>query len=85
MTPTYWHQDGTFEGFFDHTAVRSGRDGFWTVDAAVSYRLPKRYGFISIGATNLFDEEFKFFEIDVDNPTIQPVRTFFVRLTLAFP
>ncbi|OOO03722.1 MAG: hypothetical protein USCGTAYLOR_00001 [Chromatiales bacterium USCg_Taylor] len=85
LTPTYWHQDGTFEGFFDHTAVRSGRDDFWTVDAAVSYRLPKRYGFISIGATNLFNEEFKFFEIDVDNPTIQPVRTFFVRVTLAFP
>ena len=85
LTPTYWHQDGTFEGFFDHTAVRSGRDDFWTVDAAVSYRLPKRYGFISVGATNLFNEEFRFFEIDMDNPTIQPVRTFFVRLTLAFP
>jgi len=85
LTPTYWNQDGTFEGFIDHTAVRSGRDDFWTVDAAVSYRLPKRYGFISVGATNLFDEQFKFIEIYVDNPTIQPVRTFFVRLTLAFP
>jgi hypothetical protein len=85
LTPTYWNQDGTFEGFFDHTAVRSGRNDFWTVDAAVGYRLPKRYGFISVGATNLFDEKFKFFEIDVNNPTIQPVRTFFVRLTLAFP
>jgi outer membrane receptor protein involved in Fe transport len=85
LTSTYWHQDGTFEGFFDHTAVRSGRDDFWTVDAAVGYRLPKRYGFLSVGATNLFDERFKFFEIDVDNPTIQPVRTFFMELTLAFP
>lgn len=83
LTPTYWNQDGTFVDFTD--AVRSGRDDFWTVDAALGYRLPKRYGFISVGATNLFDEEFKFFEIDVDNPTIQPVRTFFVRLTLAFP
>jgi hypothetical protein len=53
LTPTYWNQDGTFEGFFDHTAVRSGRNDFWTVDAAVGYRLPKRYGFISVGATNL--------------------------------
>ena len=85
LTPTYWNQDGTFEGFFDHTVVRSGRDDFWTVDAAVGYRLPKRYGIISVGATNLFDEKFKFFEIDVNNPTVQLVRTFFVRLTLAFP
>ena len=83
LTSTYWNQDGTFEDFTD--AVRSGRDDFWTVDAAVGYRLPKRYGFLSVGATNLFDEEFKFFEIDVNNPTIQPGRTFFVRLTLAFP
>ena len=85
LTPTYWHQDGRFEGFSDSSAVRPGRDDFWTVDAAVSYRLPKRYGFVSIEATNLFGEKFKFFEIDVNNPTIQPVRTFFVRLTLAFP
>jgi tetratricopeptide (TPR) repeat protein len=85
LTPTYWNQEGTFEGFFDHTAVRSGRDDFWIVDAAASYRLPKRYGLLSVGATNLFDEAFKFFEVDFDNPTIQPVRTFFVRLTLAFP
>ena len=84
LTPTYWNQDGTFEGFFDDT-VRIGHDDFWTVDAAVGYRLPKRYGFLSVGATNLFDEKFKFFEIDVDNLTIQPNRTFFVRLTLALP
>jgi tetratricopeptide (TPR) repeat protein len=85
LTPTYWHQDGRFDGFFDPAAVRSGRADFWTVDAAVSYRLPRRYGFISVGATNLFDEKFRFFDIDVNNPTIQPVRTFFVRLTLALP
>jgi tetratricopeptide (TPR) repeat protein len=85
LTPTYWNQDGTFEGFFDHTVVRSGRDDFWTVDAAISYRLPKRYGFISVGATNLLDEEFNFFEVDFENPTIQPTRTIFARVTLAFP
>jgi opacity protein-like surface antigen len=84
ITPTYWHQDGTFEGFTDDDA-HSGRANFWTVDAAVGYRLPKRYGFISVGATNLLDEEFKFFDSDVENSLIQPVRTFFLRLTLAFP
>ncbi len=85
LTPTYWHQAGRFDGFFDPAAVRSGRADFWTVDAAVGYRLPKRYGVISVGATNLFDEKFKFFDIDVNNPMIQPVRTVFLRLTLALP
>ena len=86
LTATYWRQDGTFTFFFDPTVpVRSGSDDFWTVDAVVSYRLPKRYGFISVGATNLFDEEFNFFEVDFDNPTIQPTRIVFARVTLAFP
>ncbi|MFH0340544.1 MAG: TonB-dependent receptor, partial [Chromatiales bacterium] len=85
LAATYWDQDGTFTGFFDDSVLRSGSDKFWTVDAAISYRLPKRYGFISIGATNLFDEEFNFFEVDFDNPTIQPTRTVFARVTLAFP
>ena len=71
LTATYWDQDGTFTPFLDPTVpLRSGSDDFWTVDAALSYRLPKRYGFISVGATNLFDEEFNFFEVDFDNPTI---------------
>lgn len=85
LTPTYWQQEGEFEGFFDHTAARSGSDKFWTVDATVGFRLPKRYGFVTAGATNLFDEEFRFFEVDASNPTIQPDRTFFVRVTLALP
>jgi hypothetical protein len=86
LTATYWNQDGTFTPVLDPTVpLRSGRDEFWTVDAAISYRLPKRYGFISVGATNLFDEKFNFFEADFDNPTIQPTRTVFARVTLAFP
>ncbi|MCA1851883.1 MAG: TonB-dependent receptor [Beggiatoa sp.] len=85
LTATHWDQDGTFTFFFDPSVpVRSGSDDFWTVDAAISYRLPKRYGLISVGATNLFDEEFNFFEVDFDNPTIQPTRTVFARVTLAF-
>ncbi len=86
LTATYWNQDGTFTFFLDpNVPFRSGSDDFWTVDAAISYRFPKRYGFISIGVTNLFDEEFNFFEVDFDNPTIQPTRTVFARVTLAFP
>ncbi|MGH8531763.1 MAG: FecR domain-containing protein [Gammaproteobacteria bacterium] len=85
VTATYWNQEVTSTEFFDNTVLRFGSDEFWTVNAAISYRLPKRYGFISVGATNLLDEQFNFFEADLDNPTIQPTRTVFARVTLAFP
>jgi tetratricopeptide (TPR) repeat protein len=84
LTATYWNQDGKFDRFA--TGVReSGRDDFWTVDTAINYRLPQRYGFITVGATNLFDEKFRFFNTDFKNPFIQPDRMFFARVTLALP
>jgi outer membrane receptor protein involved in Fe transport len=84
MTATYWNQDGTFQRLFTGE-MEAGSDNFWTVDAAINYRLPKRYGFITVGATNLFDQEFKFFATDAQNPVIQPTRTVFGKVTLAFP
>jgi hypothetical protein len=83
MRATYFNQEGTF--LLNDFSVQPGQDEFWVVDAAISYRLPKRYGFISVGATNLFDTNFNYFDRDVRNPSIQPVRTVFARLTLALP
>jgi hypothetical protein len=84
LMATYHHQRGEF--FRLTTALgQSAKDEFWTVDAALNYRLPKRYGFITIGVTNLFDEKFKFFEPDLNNSTIQPKRMAFFRVTLALP
>jgi Tfp pilus assembly protein PilF len=83
---TYIDQDGTFQrqgaapGTFE-----DGDDDFWLVDAAIRYRFPKRYGFFTVGATNLFDEDFNHFDTDEDNPRVQPDRTVFARLTLALP
>jgi hypothetical protein len=79
LTATYFNQDVKFED------ARSGSDNFWIVDAAINYRLPKRYGFITLGATNLFDKKFKYFDTDTANPIIQPDRMFFARVTLALP
>ncbi|MCI0554727.1 MAG: TonB-dependent receptor, partial [Anaerolineae bacterium] len=79
LTATYWNQD------VDFADSRSGRDDFVTVDAGVSYRLPKRYGFITVGAANLFDEEFDYFNYEFNNPTIQPDRMVFARITLQLP
>jgi tetratricopeptide (TPR) repeat protein len=84
LTVTYWNQDGKFLRIASGV-VQPGGGNFWTVDAAINYRLPKRYGFITVGATNLFDQKFKFFNTDFNNPTIQPDRTFFARVTLALP
>jgi tetratricopeptide (TPR) repeat protein len=81
---TYFNQDGTFESI--RTGIlRSGRDNFWTVDTAINYRLPKRYGFLTLGVTNLFDKKFKYFDTDFKNPSIQPDRVVFVKATLALP
>jgi tetratricopeptide (TPR) repeat protein len=85
LTATYFNQDGKFGRITAVDPIRHGSDDFWTIDVAVNYRLSKRYGFVTVGATNLFDENFKFFDPDLNNANIQPARTLFGRVTLAFP
>jgi hypothetical protein len=82
LTGTYFHQDGEFEP--NPGDFRDGNDDFVTVDAALSYRLPKRYGFVSIGVTNLFDKEFRYQDMNFESPIIQPDRIVLGRITLAF-
>ncbi len=83
LAATYYDQQGSFEQQLAVGNFIDGKDQFWLVDAAVGYRLPKRAGFVTIGATNLFDESFQYFDTDPNNPAIQPERLFFVRLTLS--
>jgi Flp pilus assembly protein TadD len=81
---TYYNQDATvFPQGADDFA--SGTSDFWVVDAALSYRLPKRYGLITVGVTNLLDEKFRYQESDLKNPRIQPDRMAFARVTLSLP
>jgi tetratricopeptide (TPR) repeat protein len=84
VTGTYYHQDGNFQPRGVDCCI-AGSSSFWVTDAAISYRLPKRYGFVSIGAANLFNKHFLFQETDFNNFTIVPARTYFARLTMAFP
>lgn len=85
---TFFDQNGDFKqrGL---ACCEHGEDNFWVVDAALSYRLPKRYGFIKIGASNLFDQNFDYFDTNRGtsnrNPLIIPDRMFFGSVTLAFP
>jgi tetratricopeptide (TPR) repeat protein len=85
FTATYWNQEGTFERGVEEHFFQKGSDSFWLLDAAISYRLPKRWGFITVGVTNLLDTNFKYYNVDFENQNILPERTVFAKLTLAFP
>jgi tetratricopeptide (TPR) repeat protein len=79
---TYWKQDGQFA---QGPGTVPGSSDFWLVDAALTFRLPKRFGFVAIGAANLFDETFQYYEVDFENPTIAPKRSVYAKVTLAVP
>jgi len=80
---TYFRQRGEFRRL-DTSSFEPGSDDFILVDASLSYRLPKRYGMVTVGVSNLFDREFRYQETDLSNATIQPRRMAFARATLAF-
>ena len=67
---TYIDQNGKFERQGNFGTFEDGGQDFWLVDAAISYRLPKRYGFITVGVTNLFDKDFKYFDTERKNTNI---------------
>jgi tetratricopeptide (TPR) repeat protein len=83
LKATYYDQQGSFERQIEEGIFIDGEDDFWVADASISYRLPKRFGFITVGAKNLFNESFQYFDTDIDNPVIQPDSLFFARLTLS--
>jgi hypothetical protein len=82
---TYVNQDGSFERKDDLGVFNDGDDDVFLLDAAISYRFPKRYGSLTIGVTNLTDENFQYFDSDRNNPRFQPDRVFFGKVTLALP
>jgi outer membrane receptor protein involved in Fe transport len=82
LTGTYVDQRGDFGNAVD--GIVAGRDRFWVVDASVSYRLPKRRGFLTLEVRNLLDDRFRFNETDTPQPTIAPERVVLFKLTLAF-
>jgi tetratricopeptide (TPR) repeat protein len=84
LKTTYVHQDGNFTSSTG-TCCEEGKSDFWLVDAGLSYRLPRRLGFLAIGVTNLFDEQFQYEETDFNNARILPTRSVFVRVSLALP
>lgn len=71
-------QRGQFAGLYDS-------DTFWLVDAVLAYRLPRRTGTISLQATNLTNQKFKFQEIDSSVlPRYVPESRVLLRVSLSF-
>jgi len=84
VRPTFIHQQGSFQPR-NTICCQSGSENVWIVDAGLSYRMPKRYGLLTVGAKNLFDENFQFQETDLRNPTVSPKGLYFIQLTIALP
>ncbi len=79
------HQQGEFVfGGPEGEHLEAGEDDFWIVDASLGYRLPKRRGVLSLNVDNLFDKEFRFQDVDPENPSIVPERMAYFRFTLSF-
>jgi tetratricopeptide (TPR) repeat protein len=91
LKTTYIDQKANFKG------DSSEEDQFWVVDASIGYRLPKRWGLITIEAKNLFNEAFKYQDTDTAstsiggldstlalNPLISPERLILAKITLVF-
>ena len=82
--PSFVRQEVTYE-----TNDGEASDNFWVLDLSLGYRLPKRYGIVSLGAKNLTDERFHFEDTNLQtsepvNPLFQPRRFFYAQFTLAF-
>jgi tetratricopeptide (TPR) repeat protein len=66
-------------------SVTEESSDFWLADATVSYRLPQRRGLVAFGATNLFDRQFAYQQVDTANTEFQPERMIFGRVSLFLP
>jgi tetratricopeptide (TPR) repeat protein len=64
--------------------VVSGADGFFSLDASLGYRLPKRLGVAVLDIRNAFNEKFRFQDTRPEEPTLVPSRQVSLRLTLTF-
>jgi tetratricopeptide (TPR) repeat protein/opacity protein-like surface antigen len=70
--------------------IEADEDQFVLVDAEIGWRLPKRFGILSLSATNLGDRKFPFFGVDYYNnleplePEIRPGRQVLLKVTVTY-
>ena len=83
LKATYVDQEGMFQPQ-THPEMTPGDEQFWTLDASIAYRLPKRFGLFTIEAKNILDESFKYHDTDPENPRLQPESLVIAKFALAF-
>jgi tetratricopeptide (TPR) repeat protein len=83
LRATYVDQEGRFVNLEDNSTSR-GQDQFWVADASISYRLPKRFGIVTLEGRNLTNERFRFQDTDPASPIVTPERYVLLRFTLAY-
>jgi hypothetical protein len=83
-TATYYSQTGSFGTIQPFV---EGSAHFWVLDAGLSWRLPRRYGFLGVTATNVLDQHFTLYENGVTNTNsaAHPARAVIARLTIDVP
>lgn len=83
MKATYVDQE---VDYYDNAADAfiPGSDDFLVFDVSIGYRLPKRYGTLSIEMKNVFDEGFLFQDTDPASPSIYPERLIVGKFTVSF-
>jgi len=84
LSTTYLKQEGEFRPANEFDFIPGDRS-FWVVDAALRYRLPKRFGFLVAGVNNLTDETSTYEATDSKNLGIRPGRVVYARVVLALP
>ncbi|MDD5104756.1 MAG: TonB-dependent receptor [Desulfuromonadaceae bacterium] len=81
VTGTLHIQKGVFTSNTTGMAY-PGSDRFWLLDASLSYRLPKRFGTVSLVGKNLADTAFNYQDMDPWSPSLLPGRQLLLNCSL---
>lgn len=80
---TFIRQKGEFQDLATLTRAPD-ESSFAVVDLNFSYRLPKRYGMLTVGINNIFDKRIKYQNTNFSETLLAPERLLFSRISLAF-
>ncbi len=81
---TYVKQNGVFDNIGQ---PYNGSSDFFIFDLNINYRLPSRYGMLSLGVKNLFDNRFQYQstnQVNSNETLFAPEMTLFTQVKLAF-
>jgi len=80
--------DQNIEFVNDQNSLDKDSDNFWTFDTAIGFRLPNKFGSLSLEVRNLFDKNHKYhstFDASGSHLTdFVPEREFFFKLNIAY-